>query len=211
MNTYLLAGLGGFFKSLQAWLIAFGALGLFLIALLDAALIPIPGGPDVVVIALSHNSHALMPIYVIVAVIGSTIGSLLLYSIALYGGQKALMKFSEAQRERATRLVGQYDVWALLVASVLPPPFPFKIFVLSAGAFRMSVWRFIVALVVGRGFRFVLEGILAVVYGEAAIEVLKHHYPKIGLAVAAAILIVVVVNTLRRKRRSATLSGADAP
>ncbi len=209
MDKYFLVNLAGTFRSLQAALIAYGALGLFLIALLDAALIPLPGGPDVVVIALSHHSHAMMPVYVAVAILGSTIGSLLLYSIALRGGQRALLKISTPQRERATRLVGRYDFWALLVAAVLPPPFPFKVFVLSAGAFRMKLWRFIGALVVGRGFRFILEGTLAVVYGEAAIDILKEHYAKIGLGVAAVVLVIFLANNLRRKRRLAAISEAD--
>ena len=201
MDRLLLFNLGRFFKALQTSLIAYGAFGLFFIALLDAAFIPIPGGPDVVIIALSHHTHSLMPLYVAVAVVGSTIGSLILYAVALRGGEKVLQKFTKAQREQAIRLVNEYDFWALLVASVLPPPFPFKIFVLSAGAFRMKLWRFITALVLGRGFRFVLEGVLAVVYGEAALDVLKVHYPKIGLTVAAVIVVILCVNTLRKRRR----------
>jgi membrane protein YqaA with SNARE-associated domain len=206
LENLLLFNIGRFFRAIQTSLIAYGTFGLFLIALLDAAFIPIPGGPDVVVIALSHHSHSWMPIYVAVAVIGSTLGSLILYLVARRGGEKVLQKFSASQRERAIRLVDEYDFWALLVASVLPPPFPFKVFVLSAGAFGMKLWRFILALVLGRGFRFVLEGVLAVVYGEAAIDVLKAHYPKVGLTAAAVILVILLINTLRKRRRLQTIS-----
>ena len=195
---------GGLLKALQAGLIAYGATGLFLIALMDAAFIPLPGGPDVVILALAHHTNELMPLYVVVAVIGSTIGSLVLYWIALRGGQRALNKFSAEKRERALRFVEKYDVWALLLAAVLPPPFPFKLFVLSAGAFRMKVWRFIAALVIGRGFRFTLEGIAAIRYGETATEVIKLHYPKIGLGVAAAIIVIFLANMIMRRRREAT-------
>jgi len=205
--NYSLPAAGTIFKSLQAGLIAYGAPGLFFIALLDAALIPLPGGPDVVVITLSHHSHAMMPLYVAMAVIGSTIGSLFLYGIALRGGKAALRKFSQEKRRRAMGLVGRYGQWALLVAAVLPPPFPFKLFVLSAGAFRLEVWRFIAALVIGRGFRFALEGIAAVLYGEAAIDILKQHYPKIGLGVAAAILLILLGNSLLRRRRPQTVDS----
>ena len=201
MIKYLLVDAGTIFKSLQAGLIAYGALGLFLIALLDAALIPIPGGPDVVVITLSHHSHLLTPLYVVVAVLGSTIGSLFLYGIAFRGGESALRKFSPEKRARAMQTVSRYGLWGLLVAAVLPPPFPFKLFVLSAGAFRLELWRFITALVVGRGFRFALEGVAAVLYGEAAIAILKKHYPKIGLGVAAGILLILLGNGLLRRRR----------
>jgi uncharacterized membrane protein YdjX (TVP38/TMEM64 family) len=89
----------------------------------------------------------------------------------------------------------------MLLASVLPPPFPFKLFVLSAGAFKMKLWRFVAALIVGRGFRFLLEGIIAVKYGEQATEIFKHNYPKIGLGVAAAILVIYLFNSLLKKRR----------
>jgi len=203
-----LSVIGGVFKALQASLIAWGSIGLFLIALLDAALIPLPGGPDVVVIALSRHSAALMPFYVAVAVAGSTIGSLILYWIAKRGGEAALKRFSPEKRERATRFVDKYDMWALLVAAVMPPPFPFKIFVLSAGAFRMHLSRFIAALVIGRGFRFVIEGYAAIRYGDAAIEVLKKNYPIVGLSVAGVIIFIAVVNAILRKRRTPPTQAA---
>lgn len=202
---FLLFGIGSTMKSLQAMLIGFGALGILAIGFMDAAFIPLPGGPDVVVMALSHHNHAMMPVYVIAAVVGSTIGSLILYFAARKGGETVLRKFSPEKRARVEDLIERYDILAMLLASVLPPPFPFKLFVLSAGAFKMKLWRFIAALIVGRGFRFLLEGIIAVKYGEQATEIFKHNYPKIGLAVAAAILVIFLFNSLlKRRRREAT-------
>ncbi len=195
-----LLDIGGAMKWLQAALIGFGALGIFAIALLDAAFIPLPGGPDVVVIALAHNNHAMTPVYIIAAIAGSTIGSLFLYFLARKGGQAALRKFSPKKRARVEDLINRYDIWALLLAAVLPPPFPFKIFVLSAGAFRMKLWRFITAMVLGRGVRFILEGWMAVSYGEQAMDIFKQHYPKIGLGIAAAIVIIFVFNSLFKRR-----------
>jgi membrane protein YqaA with SNARE-associated domain len=197
-------GIGGAMKWLQSLLIGFGALGIFAIALLDAAFIPLPGGADVVVMALSHHNNAMMPLYVLAAVAGSTIGSLFLYYLALKGGDAALRKFSPEKRARVEDLINRYDIWALVLASVLPPPFPFKLFVLSAGAFRMQLWRFITALVVGRGFRFILEGWMAIHYGEQAMDIFKQHYPKIGLGIAAAIVFIFLFNSLLKRRREAT-------
>lgn len=196
-----LTGLMGWFKNLKASLIGFGALGIFLIALMDAAFIPMPGGPDVVVITLSIATPALMPLYVLAAMAGSTIGSLILYFIALKGGQAALRKFSAEKRAKVQKALDEYDIWALLVAAVMPPPFPFKLFVLSAGAFRMKLWRFVLAMILGRGFRFVLEGILAVRYGEQATEILKQHSVKIGLGIAAAILLAFFAKMLLNRRQ----------
>jgi membrane protein YqaA with SNARE-associated domain len=195
-----LLGIGGAMKSLQATLIGLGALGVFAIALLDAAFIPLPGGPDVVVMALAHHNHAMAPVYVSAAIAGSTLGSLLLYFIAHKGGQAALRKFSPTKRARVEDLINRYDIWALLLAAVLPPPFPFKIFVLSAGAFRMRLWRFVAAMVIGRGVRFALEGWMAVSYGEHAADIFKQHYPKIGLGIASAIVIIFLLNNLLKRR-----------
>lgn len=203
MKTFLL-GIGSALKSLQATLFGLGALGILAIGFIDAASIPLPGGPDVVVMALSHANHSMMPLYVLAAVVGSTAGSLVLYFAARKGGAAVLRKFSPEKRARVEDLLDRYDILAMLLASVLPPPFPFKLFVLSAGAFKMQLWRFVAALVAGRGFRFLLEGWLAVKYGEQATDIFKHHYPKIGLGIAAAIIVIYLFNSLLRRRREAT-------
>ena len=198
-----LTGIIDWFKNLKAALIGFGALGIFLIALMDAAFIPMPGGPDVVVISLSIYKPALMPLYVFAAMAGSTIGSLLLYFVGLRGGEAVLRKFSAEKRAKVQRALDQYDIWAMLVAAVMPPPFPFKVFVLSAGAFKMKLWRFVLAMILGRGFRFILEGVLAVRYGEQATEILKQNGTKIGLGIAAAIIIICLVKILLNRRQPA--------
>lgn len=203
MKTFLLS-IGSALKSLQATLFGLGALGILAIGFIDAASIPLPGGPDVVVMALSHANHSMMPLYVLAAVVGSTAGSLVLYFAARKGGEAVLRKFSPEKRARVEDLLDRYDILAMLLASVLPPPFPFKLFVLSAGAFKMQLWRFVAALVAGRGFRFLLEGWLAVKYGEQATDMFKHHYPKIGLGIAAAIIVIFLFNSLLRRRREAT-------
>jgi len=203
MKIFLL-GIGSALKSLQATLFGLGALGILAIGFIDAASIPLPGGPDVVVMALSHANHSMMPFYVLAAVLGSTAGSLVLYFAARKGGEAVLRKFSPEKRARVEDLLDRYDILAMLLASVLPPPFPFKLFVLSAGAFKMQLWRFVAALVAGRGFRFLLEGWLAVKYGEQATDMFKHHYPKIGLGIAAAIIVIFLFNSLLRRRREAT-------
>jgi membrane protein YqaA with SNARE-associated domain len=196
----LLLGIGGVFKAVQVALLSFGALGVLGIGLLDAAMIPLPGGVDIVVMTLSHLNPAMMPLYVLVAVIGSTLGCLVPYWIGYKGGQAALRKFSEERCARVFELVARYDKWAMLIGAVLPPPFPFKLFLLTAGVFRMNVWRFLSALAVGRIIRFVMEGWLAVHYGEQAASIFKQHYPKIGLGIAAAIVMMLLISILRSRR-----------
>jgi membrane protein YqaA with SNARE-associated domain len=198
---YWLFGLTSAIKSLQVALVGLGATGVLAVALLDAAMIPLPGGADVVVMTLSHLNPAMMPLYVLVAVIGSTFGCLVPYWIGRKGGQAALRRFSDEKRARVTELIERYDTWAMLVGALLPPPFPFKLFLLTAGVFRMNVWRFLFALAVGRVVRFVLEGWMAVHYGDQAATLFKQHYPKIGLGLAAVIIMIFLFNTLRNRRQ----------
>lgn len=202
------AKLTAWLKTVQATLVAFGAFGVFAIALLDASFLPLPGGPDAVVMTLSHLNPGLMPLYVLAAVLGSTLGCLLPYWIGYKTGAAALSKFSPERRNRVSQLLDRYDTWAMLVGAILPPPFPFKIFLLSAGVFRVKVWRFLLALFIGRCVRYGLEGWMAVRYGEHAADLFKQHYPKIGLALAALIIVFLIVNALRNRKNG---EGGELP
>lgn len=206
MKSFLL-GIGSVLKSLQAVLVGFGAFGLFAIALLDAGMIPLPGGPDVALMTLSHLNNSMTPVYVLAVTIGSTLGCLFPYYIGLKTGEAALRRFSPEKRARVTALIDQYDLWAMLVGAVLPPPFPFKIFLITAGVFRMKVWRFLIALLIGRSIRYSLEGWMAVTYGDQAMTVFKQHYPKIGLALAGLIVLIVIINTIRSRRNREMTDG----
>ena len=184
------------------FLIPFGAFGLFAIALLDSALIPLPGGPDAVMLLLSAQSPARMPLYALGATAGSVVGCVILYFISRRAGRRALAKFPESKQKRVKELVDRYDVLSVLVASVLPPPFPFKLFVITAGVFRLSLARFAAAVAVGRAFRFFLEGFVAVKYGKDAEEFLTKNYPAVGLGLAALIVVGFVLKGLLKRRKS---------
>lgn len=207
---WLLRKLTNGLTSVREFLIPFGAAGLFAIALLDSALIPLPGGPDAVMLLLSTQAPARMPFYALGATAGSVVGCLILYYISKRAGRRALDKFSPEKQARVKELVDRYDVLSVLVASVLPPPFPFKLFVITAGVFRLSVVRFAVAVAVGRAFRFFLEGFLAVRYGEQAGELLKQNYPAVGLGLAALIVVVFVVRGLLNRKGKKASDGREA-
>jgi membrane protein YqaA with SNARE-associated domain len=199
--------------SVKEFLIPFGAAGLFAIALLDSALIPLPGGPDAVMLLLSTQAPARMPFYALGATAGSVVGCLILYYISKRAGRRALEKFSDEKRARVKELVDRYDVLSVLVASLLPPPFPFKLFVITAGVFRLSVLRFAIAVAVGRAFRFLLEGYLAVRYGEQAKELLARNYPVVGIGLAVLIVLVFVVRGLvnRKGKKGSVGTETDVP
>src|ERR1044071_5839363 len=168
-------------SKLSQYLVSFGPFGLFTIAFLDSVMIPMPGGVDAVLLLLSASRPSWMPIYVAAATVGSTLGCVVLYRISQRAGKRALSRFSESKQKRVKDLLDRYDVMSVLVASLLPPPFPFKLFVVSAGVFRLNLFRFTLAIAGGRLFRYLLEGYLAARYGEHAKELLAHYYPVIGI------------------------------
>jgi membrane protein YqaA with SNARE-associated domain len=181
-------------------LVAFGPLGLFAVALLDSSFVPLPSSADALMLLLTTTHPRWMVLYALVATLGSAIGCLILYYASRRAGQRALSRFSEAKQKRVKNWIERYDVISVLVASLLPPPFPFKLFVVSAGVFRFSVTRFLIAIIIGRGFRFLLEGYLAVRYGAQAKVILAKYYPWIGLGLAVLIVVFFVVRTLLKRR-----------
>lgn len=147
-----------------------------------------------------------MLLYAFMATAGSALGCWILYLISRRAGARALRRFSEAKQKRVKELIERYDMAAVLVATLLPPPFPFKLFVVTAGVFRFSLVRFMIAIVVGRAFRFLLEGYFAVRFGDEAKEILARYYPWIGLGLAFAILIWVSSKSLRKHRSARSLT-----
>jgi len=205
--TFMLFGIKSGLQSLLEWLKAYGSLGLFGISLIDSAGIPLPGGPDTVMIVLSANTPALMPLYALSATAGSAIGCTLLYLVARRGGVAALNRLRPEKRTRIENLLGRYDLIAVMVPAVLPPPFPFKPFVLCAGVFRLKTWRFITAIFIGRALRFLIEGWLAIRFGEDAGRIIRQHGWKVFIAVAVAVAAVLTVRFFRvRSRRLEELS-----
>lgn len=170
---------------LKDFFIALGPVGALLLSLVDS-FVPIPGGPDLAVILLSAKVPALAPVTVLCAVTGAVVGSTILYLGARRAGMAALARVSPERRERVENLLGTYDLLAIAGAALLPPPFPFKVFNLAAGAFRLKVWRFVVAVALGRLGRFAIEAYLAVTYGDHAVDIIKQH----GIKVLAVVLLV---------------------
>ena len=192
---------------LSEYLITFGAFGLFAVALLDSTFVPLPSSVDALMLLLSTTYPSWMLLYAFMATTGSALGCLILYLISRRAGARALNRFSEAKRGRVKNWIERYDMFAVLVATLLPPPFPFKLFVVTAGVFRFSLVRFMLAIVVGRAFRFLLEGYFAVRYGAQAKEILAKYYPWIGLGLVVGSVIFVIL----RQRLKRPEIAADHP
>jgi membrane protein YqaA with SNARE-associated domain len=189
---------------LSEYLITYGAFGLFMVALLDSTFVPLPSSADALMLLLSAANPSWMLLYAFMATVGSALGCWILYLISRRAGARALNRFSEAKRNRVKNWIERYDMFAVLAATLMPPPFPFKVFVVSAGVFRFSLVRFMLAIIVGRGFRFLLEGYFAVRYGAQAKEILAKYYPWIGLGLVVAIVIFVLLRQKFKRPEIAT-------
>ena len=173
-------------------------------------MVPMPGGVDAVLLLLAAARPSWMLIYVASATIGSTIGCVALYHLSRRAGKKALTRFSASKQKRVKDLIDRYDVMSVLVASLLPPPFPFKLFVVSAGVFRLNLMRFTLAVAGGRTFRYLLLAYLAARYGDQAKELLARYYPAIGISLAVLIVLFFVAKALMRQSDKGEPSGVES-
>jgi membrane protein YqaA with SNARE-associated domain len=194
--------IAGVLAAIEQWARALGGIGLFVIALLDSSFLSFPQVNDLLIIVLSTRFPERMPYYAGMTTVGSLIGCFMLYGVARRGGEVFLRKRLKGRHvDRALKLYQKYGLLAVVVPSLLPPPVPFKVFVLLAGAAAVSPWRFGLAVVIGRGIRYFGQGYLAVLYGERAADFMRAYGSEIGIGLAvAAIVIAASVIAWRRRR-----------
>ena len=192
----------GVLTTIQEWASELGGVGLFIIALLDSSFLSFPQVNDLLIIVLSTKYPERMPYYAGMTTIGSLIGCFLLYGVARRGGEVFLRKRLKGRYvDRAITLYQRHGLLAVVVPALLPPPVPFKVFVLLAGAAAVSPIRFAIAVGIGRGIRYFGQGYLAVLYGEQAAEFMRAHGTAIGIGLAVTALAAgAAVFFLRRRR-----------
>jgi membrane protein YqaA with SNARE-associated domain len=191
----------GILTTIQAWASELGGVGLFVIALLDSSFLSFPQVNDLLIIVLSTQSPERMPYYAAMTTLGSMVGCFLLYGVARRGGEVFLRKRLKGRyADRALGLYQRHGLLAVVVPALLPPPVPFKLFVLLAGAAAVSPLRFGVAIAIGRGIRYFGQGYLAVLYGEQAAEFMKANGVALGLGLAAAAVLMAACMLMLRKR-----------
>ncbi|MGH9321675.1 MAG: YqaA family protein [Vicinamibacteria bacterium] len=177
-------------------------IGLFVIAFFDSSLLSLPEVNDVLLVYFGTRFPANAFYYALMTMLGSTVGASLLYGLARWKGYTFVeRRFSKGRLNPVLGLVRRYGVFAVALPSILPPPFPFKIFVLSSGAMGLPVYRFLTAIVVGRSVRYFGEAWLALRYGEQAIGFLRAHAGSVLVAVLALVALVTVVHFVYERRR----------
>jgi membrane protein YqaA with SNARE-associated domain len=176
--------------ALLAFVSSVGGPGLFIVAFLDSSVLSFPVINDLLVIDFSIENPARMPYYALMATLGSVGGCILLYYLARKAGEVVFQRKAGAHATRIRAWLARNEFLTVFGAAMLPPPTPFKFFVLAAGVFSVPFRTFVLALLLARGLRYFGEGYLAIRYGRAAEHYLVDH--KLIVIVVAAVLIALV-------------------
>ena len=192
-------------KRLLAWIqgaaVAMGGPGLFVIGYLDSSFLSFPEVNDLLLVGMVMRHPQRLVYYTVMATLGSVLGCLSIYYVARKGGEAFLRKrFHEKHVDRGLKLFQKYGVLVLVVPALLPPPAPFKIFVLLAGVAAMPVWQFVTAIGIARVIRYGGEGLLAVWYGDQAFAFLHDHAKPIALWLAGGALVIGLAWIAWRRR-----------
>lgn len=184
-----------------------------IIGALDSSLLSLPEINDYLVVGRCYRDNSAVFYFPLFAAGGSVLGCWLLYSIMRRGGQALLRKrFKPESIQRVERAYERFGFLAIAIPAILPPPLPFKIFVATAGTLEYPRWKFLLTVMLARSFRYYVEGILAVFYGQRVLLFLRDNGLVIvsiaGTVVVMGLLIYVLFN--RRRARAAARSSLDS-
>ena len=184
-------------KSFVSWIYGFalavGGPGLFVIAFLDSSFISLPQINDILVVLTVTSNKPWMPYYAAMATLGSIAGCYVIYYLAEKGGEAFLQRrLHEGHTQRALALYRRHGVLVLMVPALLPPPAPFKLFVLMAGVAGVRPLRFVLAIAVARGVRYLALGMLAIWYGDLALELMRTRGREVAIWLAVFLVVAAV-------------------
>ncbi|HEX3876641.1 MAG TPA: hypothetical protein VHW24_06630 [Bryobacteraceae bacterium] len=187
-----------------------GGPGLLLLGILDSSFLFAPLGNDLLVVALSAHYHSVsrMLYYAAMSTVGSALGCLLVDVILRPAGEHGLEKHLSARRIGYIKgKVERNAAWALIVASIAPPPFPFTPFIMAAAALQYPRNKMLAITTVARMVRFTAIGALALVFGRRILHWAENpvvQYVLIGLIVVCIVgSVISVVGWVKRSRQSA--------
>jgi membrane protein YqaA with SNARE-associated domain len=194
-------------KSFISWIygfaLAIGGPGLFVIAFLDSSFISLPQINDILVVLMVTQNKAWMPYYALMATLGSIAGCYVIYYLAEKGGEAFMRKRRRPGHttERVLGLYKRHGLLALMVPALLPPPAPFKLFVLLAGVAGVPPAKFVAAIGIARGLRYLILGMLAIWYGDLALEYMRVHGRAVALTLAGILVLGAVAWWVLNRRK----------
>jgi membrane protein YqaA with SNARE-associated domain len=196
----------------------FGGIGLLVLGILDSSFLFAPLGNDLLVVAATARTHSvpLMLYYSAMSSVGSVLGCLLIDVIFRRAGEHELEKHMPRRRlDVFRRKITDNAAWALVVASIAPPPFPFTLFVMAASALQYPRKRLLIVVGAARMVRFTALGGLALVFGKRILRLAESSVVQailIGLIVVCIVgSVLSVVGWIRRSRGAAPRGEKGVP
>ena len=188
-----------------------GIWGVMGFAAVDAAFLGMP--LDAIVAGYAYADPRRFLLYALMAAVGSTLGSLPIYLLGYKGGEVLLVKRIGRNRfDKIRASLDRHEFLALMLPSMLPPPTPFKLFVLSAGVAEMTIGHFMAAIFFGRLIRFSLVSLVVIRYGPRILGFVSgalHHHVRSTIALVAAAILIGWWIVRLRKRRSQRGNGEN--
>jgi membrane protein YqaA with SNARE-associated domain len=181
---------------LQKIVATMGGGGAFIVAFLDSSVLSFPFITDALVIHLSLANPHRMRYYAAMAALGSLCGCTWIYLLAKKGGEAFFRRHVGGKAELIKHWVKRHAFLSIFVAAILPPPFPFKPFVLAEGVFQCSMGTFVLAILFARGLRYAAEGILAVRYGDTTLRFIMTHGRAFALSALGVLALLYVATRL---------------
>jgi membrane protein YqaA with SNARE-associated domain len=190
----------GNLEPFQALLADLGPAGVIVLSIFDSAGMPTLGGPDALLLLMAPNFSVATGLWLLAGTVaGSALGCLILYYAGRRGGEPLLARFGGAEkREWVRQKIQRYDLAGIFAAAIGPPPFPTKLFVLSAGVLGMRWKRLLLAVILGRTLRYGVAWYLGLHYGTRAAELLSQHYLTIFAGVVVLLALLALIPLLKR-------------
>ncbi len=177
---------------------------MILVGALDSSLLSLPEINDyITAYRVAHNPSEVyyFPLF---PAIGSVIGCLVLYRIARRGEQFITKRFHPRHLDRVKEIYRKWGLFALVIPALLPPPMPFKIFVVAAGALNYPAARFAAVIMVARIARYYFWGWLAFFFREEVLQILgwleSHLLEIVGAIIALFVLSLIGRRVFARPR-----------
>ena len=192
---------GSWVSSVFAFFRRLGAMGLFLLGILDSSFLFLPFGNDLLLIALvsSNRDSAIWILYVVASSLGSVLGVLIVDLIMRKTGEEGLEKFVKREKvERLKRKMDKHAGWAVFWATLIPPPFPFTAVVMTASALQSPRKKIVLAVFFGRLTRFTIEALLALYFGRQILKFIDSDVMEYFVYGFLAVAVVGSVFSIRK-------------
>jgi membrane protein YqaA with SNARE-associated domain len=181
--------MGAIANHLFSFFMRLGGIGLVFLGVLDSSFLFMPLGNDLLIVALTVRSHRMLPVYAALATAGSVLGCLLVDWVSRKRGEEGLERMASPRRlQYVKKKVKDRAGLALAFAALMPPPFPFTLFLAASSALQYPRKKLLSVIAASRLVRFLIVGSLAITFGEEILRLAKTQ------TVQIAVITLVVVS-----------------